>query len=238
MYGSIENLKIYKYIWILIINQLEEAYWCKLKLNSTFIKLLQSQHKKDTVLNLTINGHLESLENNYISFPHLCQSNLGALQRYLHNNKHDLSLGLYYACTFGKLTIAEYLIDQGATDISSAITQAIIRGHTNCVVSILKKHSLKLKLCFDNHHLAIINYYRGPILNFDILSKISSLVEFCPCKIPQNHMFPTGAVGVQGPVGACGIGASFRGSDERVDDSRYKKKLKRQTYTKIHSKYK
>ena len=214
---------------------MEEAYWCKLKLNTSFVGLLVSQRRTDTISNLTIKGQVESLGSDYISFPHLCQSYLAAVQRYLYYNAGDLNDGLRQACFFGKADIAIYLIKKGETEITESVSMAIVRGQTDCVVDILTNHPVKLKVCFDAHNLAIFNYYRGPVGNIETLSKISPLVACCSCQTPLCHVFPTGSRGQQGSVGACGIGFGYRG--ENVCGQNEKKKLKRTTYVKVHPKF-
>ena len=106
---------------------------------------------------------------------------------------------------FGKTDIVMYLIEKGATAILESVLIAITHLQTDCVVHVLKNHPTDLKICFDEHNMAILGWYCSQIPNTEIISKISPLIERCPCLVPLSHMVH-GPTGIQGPRGACGIG--------------------------------
>lgn len=93
-YGHFKGIIFYKNFWILIIQFLPEAYWCKFYLNHTFIRLLQSLYQTGSMKTLLTAGKILSFHQLYTFYQDtdnisywLGQSNLPSIKRYISIDK-------------------------------------------------------------------------------------------------------------------------------------------------------
>ena len=84
VYGGCGKTLFYKNLLGFIINQLPEEQWYKLKWNSKILWLLGELRKSGSVRDLSLNGHIESLNGQPAHLKSLCQTgNFGLVQRYI-----------------------------------------------------------------------------------------------------------------------------------------------------------
>jgi ankyrin repeat protein len=115
--GKIKN------VWICILQQLPQALWCKMKVNTTFVNLIRqlALQERDTVNNLARKGLIESLiQHDYIdetNFLDICYSNVYAVKRFMiQNNVFNYNGGLQIGCQTGNKEIIDLMVFYGAND--------------------------------------------------------------------------------------------------------------------------
>lgn len=95
-YGHVGDTIITRDIMATILLNLPEVYWYKLKLNKYLIQLMNSLHRKMTIKDLAIAGHIESLNNFSVKFKYICQSGqLDVIKRFSHKKKIHGYWGIY-----------------------------------------------------------------------------------------------------------------------------------------------
>ena len=154
-YGTIKTttnqmITLYKNFWLLLIRNLPEPLWCKVKLNRHFNELINQSISKDHVLILAKRGKVESLRvavcfaDAY--FREICESNLLATKYMVRNYQipfESIQGGVISAWRARKSKIASFLIQFINKDISPSEGTKVVSAYVKTFLVIFDKINMR-----------------------------------------------------------------------------------------------